>query len=118
MTHPTKPITVTSDTFHADVLHSDIPVLVDIWAPWCGPCRVISPIVEDLAQEFAGRAKVAKLNSDDNADIANQYQVQAIPTLLIFENGQLVDRIVGLASKASLASRLNQILNKESPVSR
>ena len=113
MTHQTTPTILTAETFQADVLNSTIPVLVDIWAPWCGPCRVIGPIVETLAEDFAGRANIAKLNIDDNGDIASEYGVEAIPTLLLFHNGKLVDRVVGLASKTTLTEKLNRLLKAE-----
>ncbi|MEB3213903.1 MAG: thioredoxin [Leptolyngbyaceae bacterium] len=116
MTHAITPVVLTDNTFVTEVLNSSVPVLVDVWAPWCGPCRVISPIVEDLAQAFDGRAKVAKLNIDENEAIATQYGVQAIPTLLIFQDGEVVDRVVGLASKAVLTEKLNQVLDSETLV--
>ncbi|MEM7772722.1 MAG: thioredoxin [Cyanobacteria bacterium P01_E01_bin.6] len=116
MTNQVKPITLTAETFYDDVLTSDLPVLVDIWAPWCGPCRVIGPIVEELAQDFADQAKIAKLNIDENNALASKYDVQAIPTLLLFQHGQLVDRVVGLTSKATLTDKLNQLLNAETLV--
>ena len=113
MTHQTTPTTLTTETFQTEVLDSTLPVLVDIWAPWCGPCRVIGPIVETLADDFEGRAKIAKLNIDDNGDIASKYGVEAIPTLLLFQNGALVDRIVGLASKTTLTEKLNRLLDAD-----
>lgn len=104
-------ITLTNDTFESEVLNSDIPVVVDFWAAWCGPCRLISPIVETLGVEFAGRAKVAKLNVDDYPKIASRYNIQAVPTLLFFHQGQLVDAAVGVAPKHELAQKLNALLN-------
>jgi len=86
---------VTTAEFDREVLESEVPVLVDFWAVWCGPCRMIAPTVDAVAQEFAGRAKVLKLNVDDSPDIAGRYGVQSIPTLILFKGGQPVDRLVG-----------------------
>ena len=82
--------------FEQEVLQSDIPVMVDFWAPWCVPCRVIAPLVERLAEQYAGRLKVAKLNVDENHELAIRYQVMSIPTLIFFKNGQVIDRIIGV----------------------
>jgi len=105
-----SPVVVTDATFEREVLQSPVPVLMDIWAPWCGPCRMIAPVVEELAKEFAGRAKVVKLNSDENQRVPSQYQIQGIPTLLLFKNGQLVDRIVGAVPKPTILQKLKQIM--------
>ncbi len=99
-------VTLTDDTFAFEVLESSVPVLVDVWAPWCGPCRVIGPIVDQLAQEFGGQAKVGKLNIDDHPRLATRYGVRAVPTLLIFQNGRVVDEIIGVVPKAVLAEKL------------
>lgn len=107
---PRRPVEVTDATFSTEVLNSSLPVLVDLWAPWCGPCRMIAPVVEKLAGEYAGRLKVAKLNVDDNPRTAGNYQVQGIPTLLIFRGGQVVDRIVGAAPEPMLRSRVEAAL--------
>ncbi len=107
---PSAPVTVTDATFQRDVVESDLPVLVDLWAPWCGPCRMIAPVVEKLAREYAGRLKVAKLNVDENPQTALRFQVQGIPTLLIFRGGQVVDRIVGAAPEPQLRSRVESVL--------
>jgi len=105
-----QPLVVTDATFEQEVLQSSVPVLMDVWAPWCGPCRMIAPAVEDLAKEYAGRAKVVKLNSDDNPRIPTQYQIQGIPTLLFFKNGQLVDRLIGAVPKPNIQQKLQQIV--------
>ena len=104
------PVTVTDASFSQEVLQSSLPVLVDVWAPWCGPCRMVAPIIEAIAQEFAGRLKVAKLNSDENPSVPTQYQIQGIPTLLFFKNGQLADRIVGAVPKPQLVSKIHEFV--------
>jgi thioredoxin 1 len=98
---------VTTDTFESEVLKSDQPVVVDFWAPWCGPCRRIAPVIDELATENAGSVKVVKVNVDDAQQISNQYQVSSIPTLMIFKNGDVVDTHVGVPPK----SRLQQALD-------
>ena len=104
----TTPVIVTDATFQQEVLQGSIrqPVLLDCWAPWCGPCRMVGPIMEQLAAESKGRFRVAKLNVDENPQTAAQFQIQSIPTMLIFKNGQLVDRIVGAQPKPAIAARL------------
>jgi len=97
---------VTTASFDADVLQSDLPVLVDFWAPWCPPCRRIAPDVEALAEQMQGRARVYKLNTDEEPDLTIRYGVQSIPTLLIFKNGEVVDQIVGAAPRRVMAERL------------
>lgn len=101
---------VTDQTFAEEVLQHEGVALVDFWAPWCGPCRRIAPIVEELAETYAGRAKVLKMNVDENQMTPMQYGIQGIPTLLIFKNGQLVDTMVGLQSKQTLTQRLEAVL--------
>ncbi|WZL81136.1 thioredoxin [Vallitaleaceae bacterium 9-2] len=98
---------LTDATFENEVLKSDVPVLVDFYADWCGPCKMIAPSVEQMATEFEGKAKVAKLDVDANGTTAQTYRVMSIPTLLIFKNGEVVDTIVGAVPKATLESKLN-----------
>jgi thioredoxin 2 len=105
-----KPLTVTDATFSAEVEHSPVPVLVDLWAPWCGPCRMISPVLEDLAVEMGGRLRVAKLNIDENPKTTARFNVQSIPALLVFRGGREVDRMVGVQPKSEIVRRLEQIL--------
>jgi thioredoxin 2 len=105
------PVTVTDATFDDDVERSPVPVLVDMWAPWCGPCRMVAPTIEELAAEFAGRVRVAKMNVDDNPATSSRYGVRSIPTLLVFKDGREVDRIVGVQPKAAIAARLRAQLS-------
>jgi len=99
-----------SKNFQNEVLGSDTPVLVDFWAPWCGPCKMIGPIVEELANEFAGQAKVGKVNVDDNQELASQFGIRGIPTVMLFKGGEVVGSFVGLRSKEDLAGALNQVV--------
>jgi thioredoxin 2 len=107
--HP-QPLAVTDTTFAQEVERSPLPVLVDMWAPWCGPCRSVTPVVEDLARDFAGRLRVAKLNVDDNPITANRFRIQSIPALLVFKNGQEVDRIIGAQPKSEILRRVQRTL--------
>ena len=104
-----KPQVVTDATFASEVVSASasVPVLVDCWAPWCGPCRMIAPVLDQLATESGGRYKIVKLNVDDNPSISAQFQVRSIPTMLIFKHGKMVDQIVGAVPKQVIAARLH-----------
>jgi len=101
---------VTDATFPEEVERSPLPVLVDMWAPWCGPCRMVTPIVEELAGELAGRMRVAKLNIDDNPATANRFGIESIPALLVFQNGREIDRIVGAQPKQAILRRIQHLI--------
>jgi thioredoxin len=105
-----RPVTVTDASFAADVERSPLPVLVDAWAPWCGPCRTLAPAIDALAAEMAGQVRVAKLNVDDNPQTAARFNLRSIPTLLVFKGGREVDRMVGVQPKQEIARRLAQAI--------
>ena len=103
-------MTVTDANFEDEVVQSAVPVLVDFWAPWCPPCRMLSPVVEEIASEKAGVAKVAKVNVDENQDLARRFKVQSIPLLLFFKNGQVADQMLGAANKKTLLNKLEALI--------
>jgi thioredoxin 1 len=106
-----EPVHVTDETFEEQVLGAGLPVMVDFWAPWCGPCRMVAPIVEDLAQAYDGRALMVKINTDENPHTPSRYQIMGIPTLILFKDGQEVDRVVGFAPRKALEERLQQVID-------
>jgi thioredoxin 1 len=97
---------VNEQNFQKEVLDADLPVLVDFWAPWCGPCRMVGPVVDELAQEYAGKLKVVKVNTDEAPGVAGQYNIMSIPTLMIFKNGERVDQIIGALPKQAIAAKV------------
>ena len=107
---PAGPLVVTDASFEEDVLRAPIPVLLDCWAPWCGPCRTLAPVIDALARAHAGRLRVAKLNVDENPGVASRYAIQSIPTLLLLDQGHLRDRLVGVQPRAALEARLEALL--------
>ena len=106
-----KPVTLTDDNFQSEVLNSDKPVLVDFWAEWCGPCKMIAPVVEELAKEYDGTLKVGKVDVDSNQRVSMQFGIRSIPTLLIFKGGRVVDQVVGAVPKRALADKVTKHLN-------
>ena len=101
---------VTDTSFKQEVLDSEVPVLVDFWAPWCGPCRMVAPVVEEISSQYEGKIKVVKVNTDENPNVASQYGIRSIPTLMIFKDGQKVDMVVGAVPKTTLANTLEKYL--------
>lgn len=102
-------ITLTDANFEQEVLQSEVPVVVDFWAPWCGPCRVVGPVIEELADEFKGQVKVAKLNVDDSPRTAQMFAVRSIPTILFFSEGKIVDSVIGALPKPALAEKMTAL---------
>ena len=96
--------------FETEVINSDKPVLIDFWAPWCGPCRMVSPLVEEIADEFSGRVKVAKLNVDDNPQTTMKFGIRSIPTIMLFKDGEVLDQIIGAVPKSELENLVNKAL--------
>ncbi|KAA3632493.1 MAG: thioredoxin [Calditrichaeota bacterium] len=105
-----KPMDITDDAFDTEVLQSDKPVIVDFWATWCGPCKMIAPILEEIAGEYDEKVKIVKIDVDSNSQTAGKYNIMSIPSLLFFKNGEMVDQVVGAIPKAQLAARLDKVL--------
>jgi len=101
---------VTDATFEAEVLKSDVPVLVDFWAPWCGPCRMIAPLIDQLAEEYQGKLKAVKLNTDESPSVATEYGIRSIPTVMIFKGGQKMDTVIGAVPKSTLTGTVEKYL--------
>jgi len=106
-----EPININEDSFERAVVQSPVPVLVDFWAPWCGPCKMIAPVLDEIARENAGSLRVTKVNVDDNPSLLARFGIRSVPTLLVFSNGQLRDTVVGATSKQNLLSRLAAVAN-------
>ena len=103
-------VSVTNDTFEQTVLQSEGVVMVDFWATWCGPCKIVAPVVEELAKEYEGKASFAKVNTDENQDLATRFNIRGIPTLIFFKEGKVMDQIVGAVPKAQLKSKLDSLI--------
>ena len=110
MTEKGKVIHLTDDSFDSEIINSELPAFVDFWAPWCGPCKMVGPIVEELAEEYDGKVKVAKLNVDENQKTPVQYAVRSIPTLILFKGGASIDQMVGAVSKAKMEEMIRKAL--------
>lgn len=104
-------IQVTDENFEKDVLQSQLPVLVDFWAPWCSPCRMLTPVIEELAKEYAGKVRIGKLNTDEHPQTAGRFRIQAIPALLFFKGGKLVEQLQGVHPKAEIKKRLDSLIS-------
>ena len=105
------PIALTDDNFSQEVLSADTPVLVDFWAAWCGPCRMVAPIVEELAKEYAGKAKICKLDVDDAQKTAGEYGIRSIPAMLIFKDGKVADQVIGAVPKTQITEKLDATIS-------
>jgi len=106
-----KIINVTNDNFESEVLKSDVPVLVDFWAAWCGPCKMVAPVLDEIADEMDGQVRIAKLNVDEAQDLAVKYQVSSIPTLMVFKSGEIADRMMGAAPKGAIEQFIGKSIN-------
>lgn len=107
-------VVLTDENFNAEILESELPCLVDFWAPWCGPCRMVGPVIEEIAKEYVGKLKVGKLNVDEAKKIASQYGIMSIPTLSIFKGGELVDNIVGALPKETIEAKIEPYIKERS----
>ncbi|NLI57884.1 MAG: thioredoxin [Clostridium sp.] len=103
-----KVLTLTRENFDQEVVNSSNTVLVDFWAPWCGPCRAVGPLIDELAEEYDGKAKIAKLNVDDEGELAAKFKIMSIPTIMIFKNGEVVEKLIGARSKSELSELINK----------
>lgn len=103
---------VTDSSFESEVLKCDLPVLVDFWAPWCGPCRALGPVVEELANEYTGQVKIVKMNVDENPSTPGKYGIRAIPTLILFKGGEVLDQVTGAVSKSSIKDMISKKVSK------
>ena len=103
-------IVINEANFEQEVIKSDIPVLLDFWAPWCGPCKMLLPVVEEIAKDFDGKVKVGKVNTDENMSLSSQFQITSIPCLIIFKNGKAINKMVGFRPKTAIEQELNNVL--------
>ena len=103
-------IVITEANFEQEVVKSDIPVLLDFWAPWCGPCKMLLPVVDEIAKEYEGKIKVGKVNTDENMSLSSQFQITSIPCLIIFKNGKAINKMVGFRPKTAIEQELNNVL--------
>ncbi len=107
-----EPIELTEDNFTSEVLEADMPVMIDFWAPWCGPCHMVAPIIEDLANKYEGKIKVAKVNLDESPALASEYGVRSIPAIFIFNNGEIAERTVGVQPEDTLSAMIDRVLGQ------